>query len=374
MRKLMNALRLGRKELWSLARDPMMLAMIFYVFSASIYTAATAVPETLHNAPIAIVDEDQSQLSARITSAFYPPHFTRPKLITPGEMDSGMDSGEFTFTLNIPPNFQRDVLAGVNPEIQLNIDATRMSQALTGNNYIQQIVLSEVTEFVNRYRAHVDLPVDLELRARFNPNLEKSWFGSIAELINTVAMLTIVLTGAALIREREHGSIEHLLVMPVTPGEIMVSKIWSMGLVVLVATALSLNLVVRGLLQVPIEGSISLFFCGVALCLFAMTSMGIYLATLARSMPQFGLLLMLTLMPMIMLSGGLTPRESMPEFVQHVMLLAPTTHFVEIGQAILFRGAGLDVVWKPFLALLVIGSVLFILSLERFRRTISQMA
>ncbi|MNN19701.1 Inner membrane transport permease YhhJ [compost metagenome] len=124
----------------------------------------------------------------------------------------------------------------------------------------------------------------------------------------------------------------------------------------------------------PIEGSIPLFFCGVALCLFAMTSMGIYLATLARSMPQFGLLLMLTLMPMIMLSGGLTPRESMPEFVQHVMLLAPTTHFVEIGQAILFRGAGLDVVWKPFLALLVIGSVLFILSLERFRRTISQMA
>jgi ABC-2 type transport system permease protein len=216
--------------------------------------------------------------------------------------------------------------------------------------------------------------VDLALRVRFNPSLEKSWFGSIAEIINAVAMLSIILTGAALIREREHGTIEHLLVMPVTPGEIMASKVCAMGLVVLVATAMSLNIVVRGLLQVPIEGSIPLFLCGVVLCLFAMTSLGIYMATLSRSMPQFGLLLILTLIPMNMLSGGRTPRESMPEIVQDLMQLAPTTHFVELGQAILFRGAGLETVWKPFLALLVIGTLLFVLSLRRFRKTISQMA
>lgn len=374
MRKLKNVFRLGRKELWSLARDPMMLLLIIYVFTASIYTSATAQPETLHNAPIAIVDEDQTPLSARIASAFYPPEFTRPKMIAHSEMDPGMDRGEFTFVLNIPPNFQRDVLAGRSPEIQLNIDATRMSQAFTGNGYIQQVVMGEVNEFVQRYRASAELPVDLALRMRFNPTLEKSWFGSVAEIINSVAMLSIVLTGAALIREREHGTIEHLLVMPVTPGEIMASKVCAMGLVVLAATALSLNLVVRGLLQVPIEGSIPLFLCGVVLCLFAMTSLGIYMATLARSMPQFGLLLMLTLMPMNMLSGGSTPRESMPEFVQNLMQIAPTTHFVELGQAILFRGAGFETVWKPFLALLVIGTVLFVLSLQRFRKTISQMA
>jgi ABC-2 type transport system permease protein len=328
----------------------------------------------LHNASIAIVDEDQSPLSARIASAFYPPDFTRPKMITQGEMDSGMDSGTFTFALNIPPNFQRDVLAGRSPAVQLNIDATRMSQAFSGNGYIQQVVMGEVNEFVQRYRASTALPVDLALRVRFNPSLEKSWFGSIAEIINAVAMLSIILTGAALIREREHGTIEHLLVMPVTPGEIMASKVCAMGLVVLVATAMSLNIVVRGLLQVPIEGSIPLFLCGVVLCLFAMTSLGIYMATLSRSMPQFGLLLILTLIPMNMLSGGRTPRESMPEIVQDLMQLAPTTHFVELGQAILFRGAGLETVWKPFLALLVIGTLLFVLSLRRFRKTISQMA
>ena len=374
MRKLKNVLRLGRKELWSLARDPVMLVLIIYVFTVSIYTSATAQPETLHNAPIAIVDEDHSTLSARIASAFYPPEFTRPKMISQSEMDSGMDGGQFTFALHIPPEFQRDVLAGRNPEVQLNIDATRMSQAFTGNGYIQRVVMGEVNEFVQRYRASTELPVGLALRVRFNPTLEKSWFGSIAEVINSVAMLSIILTGAALIREREHGTIEHLLVMPVTPGEIMTSKVCAMGLVVLIATAVSLNLVVRGMLQVPIEGSIPLFLCGVVLCLFAMTSLGIYMATIARSMPQFGLLLMLTLMPMNMLSGGRTPRESMPEAVQTLMQIAPTTHFVELGQAILFRGAGLETVWKPFLALLIIGSVLFMLSLRRFRRTISQMA
>ncbi|AMG44885.1 ABC transporter permease [Achromobacter ruhlandii] len=369
-----NIFRLGVKELWSLARDPMMLALIFVSFTLMIYTAATAVPESLHNAAIAVVDEDVSPLSARITSAFYPPHFTRPAMVTSAEADAGMDAGRYTFVVNVPPNFQRDVLAGKPAEIQLNVDATRMSQAFTGSSYIQQIITDEINEFVKRYRKPTELPVDLAVRMRFNPNLTQAWFGSLMEIINNVTMLSIILTGAALIREREHGTIEHLLVMPVTPTEIMLAKVWSMGLVVLVSAALSLTFVVRGLLQVPVEGSVALFLAGVALHLFATTSMGIFMATLARSMPQFGMLLVLVLLPLQMLSGGTTPRESMPDFVQNIMLAAPTTHFVELGQAILFRGAGLGVVWQPFLALALIGSVLFAFSLTRFRKTLSQMA
>lgn len=374
LRHVANIYRLGIKELWSLWRDPIMLLLIVYTFTVSVYTAATAMPETLHNAPIAIVDEDGSPLSARIITAFYPPQFVAPSLISLDQMDAGMDQGLYTFVVDIPPDFQRDVLAGRAPEIQLNIDATRMSQAFTGSGYVQQIVQGEVNEFVQRYRGPTTLPVELALRARFNPSLEKSWFGGLMQIINNVTMLSIVLTGAALIREREHGTIEHLLVMPVTPTEIMLAKVWSMGAVVLAAAALSLTFIVRGLLHVPVEGSVALFLVGATLHLFATTSMGIFMATLARSMPQFGQLLILIMMPLQMLSGGVTPRESMPRVVQDLMQLAPNTHFVEIGQAILYRGAGLDVVWKPFLALLVIGSVLFFLSLQRFRRTISQMA
>ena len=362
------------RSLWSLWRDPMMLVLIVYVFSVGVFSGARAMPETLNHAPIAIVDEDDSALSRQIISSFYPPNFTTPQMISMAEMDSGMDAGRHTFALYIPHGFQRDVLAGRSPDLQLNVDATRMSQAFTGSGAVQQIVMSEINEFVQRYRGTAQPPVELVLRARFNPALERAWFGSLMQVINYITMLSIVLTGAALIREREHGTIEHLLVMPVTPGEIMLAKVWSMGLVVLVAAALSLNLVVRGLLAVPVEGSLPLFFTGAALCLFATTSMGIFLATLARNMPQFGMLMMLTIMPLQMLSGGSTPRESMPQLVQDIMLAAPTTHFVELGQAILYRGAGLETVWGNFLALALIGGVMFGASLLRFRKTISRMA
>lgn len=374
LRHLANIYRLGVKELWSLWRDPMMLFLIIYTFTVAVYTAGTAMPETLHRTPIAIVDEDDSALSQRLIGAFYPPSFTPPVRISQAEVDPGLDAGRYTLVLAIPPDFQRDLLAGRSPALQLNLDATRMSQAFAGSGFAQQIVLGEVAEFLQRQRVVTPSPVELVTRVRFNPTLSNTWFGSPMELVNLITMLSIILTGAALIREREHGTVEHLLVMPVTPTEIMLAKIWAMALVVLLASALSLNGVIRGLLQVPIEGSLGLFFCGVTLHLFATTSMGIFMATLARSMPQFGLLMVLVMMPLQMLSGGVTPRESMPAWVQWAMSLAPTTHFTELSQAILYRGAGIDVVWSSFVALALIGSVLFALSLRRFRATIAQLA
>jgi ABC-2 type transport system permease protein len=363
-----NIVELGVKELWSLVRNPMLLILIIYAFSLSIYTTSRAQPETLNMAALAIVDEDKSPVSSRIITAFDPPYFTVPRLISQSEVIPRMDAGLDTFGLNIPPNFQRDLLAQRSPAIQLNVDATRISQAFTGGGYIQSIVTDEVSEFLSRYRSGAPLPIDLALRARFNPELNKSWFGAIDNLISSVTMLSIILAGAALIREREHGTIEHLLVMPVTPFEIMASKIWSMGLVVLLASSFALVFVVQGLLSVQIPGSIALFLFGTALYLFATTSMGIFLAIVAGSMPQFGLLLMLILMPLQMLSGATTPRESMPEIIQNIMLAAPNTHFVILAQAVLFRGAGLALVWPQIAALLLIGAILFFYSLRRFRQ------
>lgn len=370
MRKLSNILQLGIKELRSLYRDPALVLLILYAFSLGIYSSATGVPEAPHRAVIGVIDEDRSQVSTRIIDAFQPPYFLEPVPIDLAQMDSGMDAGFYTFTLDIPPNFQQDLLAGRQPSIQLNVDATQVSQAFTGAGHIQQIINAEVAAFLARYRSDTALPVEAVVHMAFNPNLVRAWFGAVNEVINQITMLSIILTGAALIREREHGTIEHLLVMPVTPFEIMSAKVWSMGMVVLVASSLALRLVVEGWLQVPIQGSIPLFACGVALHLFATTSMGIFFGTLARSMPQLGLLVILTLMPLQILSGGMTPRESMPEIVQNLMLAAPTTHFVELAQAILFRGAGVDIVWPQLVALVVIGGVFFVGALGRLRRSL----
>lgn len=371
-RDLQTIFHLGVKELWSLIRDPMMLILIAYSFTLAVSSAATALPETLHKAPIAIVDEDQSTLSRRLVSSFYPPNFVVFEVGSAAEIDAGMDSGRYTFALTIPVGFQKDVLAGVRPAVQLNVDATRMSQAFAGSGHVQQIVSQEVAEFVQGRRGQAALPVELVPRMRFNPALEQAWFGSIMEIINQITMISIILAGAALIREREHGTIEHLLVMPVTPGQIMLAKVWATGLVVLVATALSLTLVIQGALRVPIQGSVLLFMACVTLHLMATTSMGIFMATVSRSMPQFGLLLILTLLPLQMLSGGMTPRESMPEAAQVLMMAAPTTHFTAVAQAILYRGAGFDVVWPQMLAMFVIASIFFWLAMKRFRRMLLQ--
>src|SRR4029077_3480477 len=276
-----NILHLGVKEMWSLARDPIMVLLIVYAFTLTIYSISTALPDSLSQAPIAIVDEDQSALSQRIVGAFQAPWFNPPKMVSREEMDARMDSGKDTFALDIRPNFQQDVLAGRSPAIQLNTDATRISQAFTGSSYVQTIVLQEVQSWLQRYRSVFKPPVDIEERVRYNPNLSRRSFGAVVALIDQITLVSVLLAGAALIRERERGTVEHLLVMPVTPFEIMTSKIWSMGLVVLAASALSLVAVVRGALSVPTQGSMALFLCGTALHLFATTSLGMFLASFA---------------------------------------------------------------------------------------------
>ncbi|WP_305824759.1 ABC transporter permease [Massilia brevitalea] len=364
--------RLGIKEWWSLLRDPVMLVLIVYTFTGAVYVAATAQPDTLTRAALAIVDEDGSPLSLRLGSAFSPPQFLAPELITLDQADARLDRGTATFVLVIPAGFQRRVLAGRPAALQLNVDATRMSQAFTGSGYVQQIVLGEVATYLQGVRMMQAPPIDLTVRARFNPALAPSWFGGLMELVNNITMLGVILTGAALIREREHGTVEHLLVMPVSAAEIMLAKLWSMGSVVLLAALVALLGILRALLGVGIQGSVPLFLAGASLHLFAAASLGILLATLARSMPQFGLLVILVLLPLQMLSGATTPRESIPWVLRELMLLAPTTHFVELSQAILFRGAGADVVWRPLLALAAIGASLYALALARFGKAMRQ--
>lgn len=370
---LINIYRLGLKELRSLAADKVLLALMIWAFSGAIYEAATGVSQELNNAAVAIVDEDNSPLSRRFADALYPPYFKAPEYIRLNQVDPAMDQGRYSFVLIIPAHFQRDLASGRQPELQLNVDATVMSQAFIGSSYISQIVQGEINVFLTGRREGAGSPpVQLVTRARFNPNLKGFWFGGVMEVINNLTMLTIILVGAAFIREREHGTLEHLLVMPLKPLEIMLAKIWANGVAVLLGAGFALTVVIQWVLKVPIAGSVPLFLGAAAVYLFAAASIGIFLGTLARSMPQLGLLIILTILPLQMLSGGVTPRESMPQMVQDLMLLTPTTYFVRLAQAILYRGAGAEQVWGDFLAMGGVGAVFFALALHRFRRAVAQ--
>src|SRR5208282_1425862 len=318
MRKASNIYWLGVKELRSFLRDYVLLGLVVYAFSFAIIMQARSFSQELHNASIAIVDEDHSELSRRIARAFLPPLFQTPQRIAERDVVPLMNAGRYTFVIDIPPNFQRDVLAGRQPALQINVDATAMVQAGLGSGYAQQIVTTEISDFVSHSEGPPLSPVNLAVRIAFNPNITTAWFTSVMGIINSISMLAIILAGAAIVREREHGTMDHLLVMPLTPFEIAMSKVWANGLVITVAVGLSLYLVVRMLLGIPIAGSIPLFMDGVVIYLFFATAIGIFLGTVARSMPQLGLLYMLVYMPMNMLSGGNTPLESMPPWLATV--------------------------------------------------------
>lgn len=367
---LRNVFRLGVKELYSLRNDLVMVVLIVYTFTYAIYTPAQHAQTELRNAAVAVVDEDRSQLSNRIRDGLLPPYFQRPVTLSARDIDAVMDAGRYTFVIDIPPDFEADLLAGRNTALQVNIDATAMTQAGHGASYIQNVVNREVSAFVGGGSNAAQPPVELVVRARFNPNLQSRWFLAVMQLINMITLMAVILTGAALIREREHGTIEHLLVMPLRPAEIMLAKVWANGLVIVVAATLSLYLLVQGVLAVPVAGSVALFVTGTAVYLFSVTALGIFLATLARTMPQFGLLAFPVFMVMNLLSGGTTPLDSMPELLQGVMQLAPSTHFVSFAQAILYRGAGLELVWLELVAIAAIGAVFFAAALLRFRATV----
>ena len=368
MNKLSHVFRLGLKELLSLRYDSVLLLFMLYAFSAAIYMPASGSSIGVHNTSVAIVDEDNSRLSRLLAEVLRPPEFKTPVRLPYAQIDEVLDSGRYTFVINVPVNFQADLLAGKQPELQINVDATAMSQAFMGAGYMGRILQLELQQLSG---IKTEPPIKLTTRALFNSNMQSGWFLAIIQIINNVTILAILLTGTALLREREHGTLEHLLVLPLTAFEIMLAKIWTNLLVVVFCTWLSLELIVKKALGVPLVGSMALYLSVTGLYLFACTGLSVFLTTLARSIPQFGLLAIPVVMPMMLLSGGSTPLDSMPVWLQWLMQLSPTTHFVSLSTAILFRDAEMALVWPEMLALTAIGVVFFLIALARFRRSLT---
>jgi ABC-2 type transport system permease protein len=362
---------LGFKEIRSLLSDTVMMFFVVYAFTFTIYSQATGTSNDVNNASLAFTDEDQSALSKQLFNAFYPPRFQFPEMISTSEVEHSMDQGRFMFVVSIPPRFERDILNGRHPDVQVSIDATAMQQAGIGANYISNIINQRVESFITRADTASSGPVNLVVRKLFNPNGTSAWFTSVVAIINQLTLLTIVLTGAAVIREREHGTLEHLLVMPLTAFEIAMAKVWANGLVILAAVAMSLFLIVQMALKVPFAGSITLWFVGVVLYLFFATALGLFLGTISRSMAQFALLIILLIVVLQMLSGGSTPVESQPRWLQAATYFLPSRHFVSFSQVIIYRGGGLSAVWRQFLMVSAVGLGFFVYSLALFRKSIA---
>ena len=299
------------------------------------------------------------------------PYFQPPDYVAARDIDILMDESRYMFVIVIPADFEADIRRGEQPEIQLNIDATAVGQAAQGAGYLQQIIENEVVQFIEAHGEDISPPIDLTLRRAFNPNGTDAWFLAVNSILNSLSMIAILLTGAALLREREHGTIEHLLVMPLNAFQIAMAKVWANGFIILVAFSLSMTIMAEQILAVPIAGSKLLLTFGTAVYLFAAAAIGILLGTMARTMAQFALLTVMAIIPIIMLSGGLSPIESQPDYIQPATWLLPSRHFMEFAQAVVFRGADLSAVWPVLLKMAGLGAMFLTISLLIFRRSIS---
>jgi len=369
IRKLWHIYRLGLKELISFRYDYVLVVMVIYSFTVMVIVPSKGTGLQVRNSSVAYVDEDQSPLSTRIIEAIQPPYFQKPQAITFHEINQVLDRAEYIFVIHIPTGFQKDLMSGKTPEVAIDVDATAIGHAKLGTTYLSRIINDEIQTYLHGSQKPLEPPIQVTTRVLYNQNRESSWFMSVVFLAHMITLLSLILPAAALIKEKERGTVEHLLVMPLVPLEITLAKVWANSFIVVAGAMFSLFFSIKWVVGAPIQGSTLLFFLGTILFLYATTELGVFLATIAKNQPQAGLLSMPIIVPINLLNGGVTPLESMPRSLQIIMQFAPTTHYMEFCSRVLFRDAGIGVVWPQLLAMAAIGTVLFIGAMMRFRAT-----
>jgi len=363
------------KELLQLFRDTVLIFFTVYAFTVDVYLAGSGVSLSLNNAALVVHDADHSFASRELIYRFQQPYFRLDGEIRhPDEGIRLLDRGDAMIVLDIPPQFERSLASGESVAVQMQIDTTNSVLGFLASSYAAQIVGQYGLEAsLERSGLGADSlktsPVIVDdHRVWFNPNQNDAWFMSISELLTVITLFAIMLPAAAMVREKERGTVEQLLVSPLTPLQIMLPKVIAMTLVILAMTGLSLVLVLKGIFDVPLKGSMLLFFAVTALYVFTTAGLGLLIATFTRNMAQAGMMIILILAPMMFLSGAWTPPEAMPAWMNTLMMISPLHYFIDAGYGILLKGSGVDLIWKSLLGIFVLGSVNFGLALWRFRR------
>lgn len=367
------------KELLQLLRDPILLVFVLYAFSADIYNAASGVSFQLNNAALVLLDMDRSAASRELAGRFMPPEFRWAGAIQRAAQGQKLlDDGKAMAVLDIPPGFGAALARGESTAVQLQIDASNSVQGFLASVDATQIVarfgLEQAAARIGlgsgqAATGQLDAPiVNNQTRVWFNPNQNDAWFMGISELLNVITLFAMLLPAAAMVREKERGTIEQLLVSPLSPLQIMVPKIIAMVSVILGGTALGLFGILVPLFSIPVQGSLLLFFALTTLYTCTLAGIGILIATMTRNMAQAGMMVILILAPMMFLSGAWTPPEAMPIVMRLGMYVSPLYYFINASYGILMKGAGLSVLWPMIAGIFVIAVLVSAATIMRFKK------
>lgn len=361
------------KELLQLWRDPVLLLFIVYAFTLDIYNAGSGVTLQLNNAAFAVLDTDRSAASRELAARFLPPYFNPQGQVQNGDEGlSLLDRNQALFVLDIPPKFEASLLAGRGTAVQMQVDASNSVLATLASADATEITsafgLEQATERLGGSTTLAGAPVlSNSTRVWFNPNQNDAWFMAISELLNVITVFGLLLPAAAMVREKERGTIEQLVVSPLTAMQVMVPKILAMTLVILAATAVAVALVVCGYFGVPFRGSVLLFFGVTTLYVVALSGLGLLIATVSRNLAQACMLAILVIAPMLFLSGAWSPPEALPVVAQWLMVISPLYYFIDVAYGVILKGAGWSVLWPSVLGIAVLGTVAMGVCLRRFR-------
>jgi ABC-2 type transport system permease protein len=363
------------KELLQLSRDFVLIFFVLYAFTADIYHAGSGVSLQLKRASTVFQDSDRSFASRELIGRFQEPHFSiKGEISHPREGLRLLDENRAMIVLDIPSRFQESLLEGDPTSVQLQVDATNSVLGFLASSYAEQIVGEFGTEAglkrlgLSADRAETVPLIKDDHRVWFNPNQNDAWFMSITELLNIITVFAVLLPAAAMVREKERGTVEQLLVSPLTPFQIMLPKMLAMSLVILGGTALSLFAIMKPVFHVPIKGSPLLFFIVTVLYIFTTEGLGLFVATIARNLAQAGMMTVLIVAPMIFLSGAWTPPEAMAPWMRFIMYISPLHYYIDASLGILLKGAGPAILWDSILIMTLLGSLVFGLGIWRFRR------
>ncbi|MDD2658217.1 MAG: ABC transporter permease [Methylococcales bacterium] len=363
------------KELKQLIRDPVLLLIIAYFFTADVYMAASGVTLNLHNAPIMVIDHDHSSASRELIYRFREPYFDfKGEISNKNEAENLLNTGKIVAVLDIPENFQSFLFQGKQAAVQFQVDTSNTTLGTLASGYATEITNDFGQDFVNKRLGLTDEQMDAapviqnRYRVLYNPNRIDSWFMSISELMTVITMLSMMLPAAAAVREKERGTIEQLAVSPLSSLQILLPKVISMGLVILLGVAFCLFVIIIPVFHLPIKGSIGLFFAITALYVFSASGIGLFIATISHTLAEVTLLVILLLFPLVLLSGAWTPPEAMPPVIRWVMTISPLYYYTEMSNAILLKGAGINIIWGSLTGLTALGGIFFSFGVWRFRR------
>ena len=348
------------KELLGFIRSWQLVFVVLYAFSVEVYIAGSGIEINPRNVEVGYVDYTGGGMSQKILSHLHGPEFSPPRrFASQEELSRAIFDKEIIVGMIFNPDFEKKWYRAESPQLDVLLDATAASQAYTTLSYLQNITLS----FSN-----VRVPLEIKTHKLFNPNGDNHTFMAVTELLSITTMLSVILTAVVFVREKEQGTWDIMLLMPIDPRLIILAKTISQVLIVMCGIVISLGFVVLGAFETPMNGSFFAFMALSFLFAFASAGIGMFVAAVARDVMQVAQLSVVIMMPIIFLSGAWTPIYAMHPVLQFLSYASPLRYYIEGSESIFFRGTAWYDLWPYFLGVTAVGGGMYWIGFRKIGR------